>query len=51
VAIQVGKRRDNNSVLLVVSSRKAYENGILFYHGNDKVWLADAIPSKYITEI
>lgn len=50
-AIQVGKRRDNNPVLLVVNSRKAYEDGILFYHGNSKVWLANAIPSKYITEI
>ncbi len=50
-AMQVGKRRDNNPMLLVVNSRKAYEDGIVFYHGNDKVWLADSIPSKYITQI
>lgn len=50
-AIQVGKRRDNNHVLLVINSRKAFDDGIEFYYGNEKVWLADSISSKYITEI
>lgn len=24
------------------------EDGVIFYHGNEKVWLADSIPACYI---
>jgi len=47
-ALQVGKRRDIKPVLLIVNALEAWSEGIKFYLGNDKVWLADAIPSKYI---
>lgn len=50
-AMQVGKRYDDNPVLLLINSKKAWQNGVLFYHGNDKVWLANSIPSYYINEI
>jgi len=46
--LQVGKRRDIKPVLLIVNALEAWSEGIKFYLGNDKVWLADAIPSKYI---
>ena len=48
MAINVGKRRDANPVILRIDSQKAYEEGIVFYIGNDNVWLCDAIPPKYI---
>lgn len=51
IAMQVGRRYDNNPVLLLINSRKAWKNGISFYYGSDTIWLADSIPDKYIIEI
>lgn len=48
-AIQVGKRRDDEPTLLRIQAFKAWTEGVKFYLGNDKVWLADTIPSKYIS--
>ena len=47
-AVQVGKRRDDSPVILVIDSHKAYTDGISFYKGNDKVVLADHVPARYI---
>lgn len=47
-AITVGKRRDNDPVVLLVDASTAWKDGINFYHGNDTIWLADDIPAKYI---
>lgn len=47
-ALQVGKRRDDEPILLRVQALEAWSEGIKFYFGNEKVWLADTIPSKYI---
>lgn len=47
-ALQVGKRRDGEPKLLEIQALKAWSEGIKFYLGNDKVWLADTIPSRYI---
>ena len=47
-ACQVGKRRDNKPVILTIDSGKAYNDGICFYKGNDKVILADNVPKEYI---
>lgn len=44
----VGKRRDSNSIILQIDSKSASNDGIIFYIGNDKVWLCDKILSKYI---
>jgi putative RNA 2'-phosphotransferase len=45
----VGKRRDINPVVLIIGAKGAWENGILFYSENDKIWLSDDIPAKYIS--
>ena len=47
-AENVGKRHDDKPVVLVIDSKRAWDDGIKFHIGNEKVWLADAIPSKYI---
>lgn len=47
-AVQVGKRRDNNPVIMAIDAKKANSDGIVFYKGNDKVILADYIPHDYI---
>lgn len=49
-AEQVGHRRDSNPVIFVIDAKKASEDGITFYIGNDKVWLADRIPPEYIKQ-
>ena len=50
-AIETGKRRDNNPVIVKVDSKRAYEEGVLFFRGSDKVWLSENIPSKYLDVI
>lgn len=45
-ALQVGKRRDEQPILLKINARKAWDHGTIFYIGNEKVWLADAISEK-----
>jgi putative RNA 2'-phosphotransferase len=47
-ALIVGKRRDEKPFLLTINSKLAFKNGIKFYKGNDKIWLADCINNKYI---
>lgn len=47
-AIQVGSRHDKEPVILEIMALKAYEDGIHFYLGNEKVWLADVIAPQYI---
>lgn len=49
-ATQVGKRHDAKPVILKVDAENAWKDGIKFCLGNDKVWLADSIPDKYISE-
>lgn len=49
-AKRVGKRRDDEPCILIIDAEKAWKEGVKFYLGNEKVWLADQIPSKYIEE-
>ncbi len=44
----VGKRKDKHPIILEVNTGKAREEGVKFYLGNEKVWLADEIPSEFI---
>ena len=48
-ATNVGKRRDDEPVILIVDAKRASEDGVKFYIGNDKVWLADEVGPKYLT--
>ncbi len=48
MATLVGKRRDDNPVILEIDAKSASNDGIIFYIGNDKVWLCDKLPAKYI---
>lgn len=48
MATLVGQRRDENPVILEIDAKSAVNDGIKFYIGNDKVWLCDEMPSKYI---
>lgn len=50
-ARQVALRRTQQPVILRVRARQAYEGGIQFYSGNDKVWLAEPVPADFIEQI
>ena len=47
-AEKVGKRHDNKPCILIIDAKKAWNDGIKFYLGNERVWLADKIPIGYI---
>lgn len=46
-AIQVG-RRHGKPVVLKVSAKQMFLNGYKFYISENKIWLTDFVPSKYI---
>ncbi len=48
-AITVGKRRDNNPIVLKIDAKAAWNNGVKFYLGNENIWLAEDIDVKYIS--
>lgn len=48
MAESVGKRRDNHPAILLVDAKRAHQDGIDFYVGNDEVWLCDQMPSRYL---
>ncbi|MDX2164305.1 MAG: RNA 2'-phosphotransferase [Gammaproteobacteria bacterium] len=50
-ARQVGLRKSKHVQILKILAKKAFENGILFYVGNEHVWLADRVPSEYMAVI
>ncbi len=50
-AENVGKRHDDKPCILVIDAKRAWDEGIRFYLGNEKVWLADVIPGKYIKKM
>jgi putative RNA 2'-phosphotransferase len=47
-AKEVGRRKSKEAVVLRVNAAVAFEQGIAFYVGNEKVWLADIVPSQFI---
>jgi putative RNA 2'-phosphotransferase len=51
MAIQVGKRRDNQPVVFEVQAKVAATAGILFYPTKSGIWLVDAMPAKYLQVI
>lgn len=48
-ATLVGKRKDEIPILLTINTELAEEDGVVFYLGNEKVWLSNAIPPKFIS--
>jgi putative RNA 2'-phosphotransferase len=48
-ALSVGKRRDEQPVILKIDAVHASVDGILFYFVDESIWLADSIPAKYLS--
>lgn len=47
-ASKVGLRKSPKLALLKINTEDAMKSNVVFYRGNDIVWLADFIPSKFI---
>jgi putative RNA 2'-phosphotransferase len=47
-AIEVGRRKDENPIVLLVHAARAHEARVQFYRGNTMVWLADSVPPIYL---
>jgi putative RNA 2'-phosphotransferase len=47
-AKQVGRRKAKQSAILRVMAKEAHANGVSFYQGNEKVWLAYKVPTEFI---
>lgn len=48
VALLVGRRKSSSAVVLAIAANEAHSYGVRFYVGSDKVWLADAVPARFI---
>ncbi len=47
-AERVGRRRQSKPVILKIDAKKAFEDQVNFFVGNDKIWLSDFIGPDYI---
>jgi putative RNA 2'-phosphotransferase len=47
-AVAVGRRKARDPAILLINAQKAWEAGVPFYAGNEKVWLADRVPPDFI---
>jgi putative RNA 2'-phosphotransferase len=50
IALTVGKRH-GEPIVLYIDARTMYEEGYKFYLSENKVWLAEKVPVKYISNI
>lgn len=51
MAESVGRRHDAHPVILVIDAAAAQRDGIAFYRGNERVWLCDALPARYLSAV
>lgn len=48
-ASQVAARRRGKVVVFTIRAADAHAAGVLFYRGNERVWLADTVPPSYLS--
>lgn len=48
MADAVGGRKAKSPIILTVRAHDAWAAGVVFYAGNDKVWLADQVPPAFL---
>lgn len=48
-ALAVGRRKAPSPVILQVDAGLAHHEGVPFWRGNDKVWLTDQLPARFLT--
>lgn len=50
-AREVGQRKARAPTLLQVDASAASAAGVVFYAGNEKVWLADTVPAQFVRDL
>src|SRR5262249_53136414 len=50
LAAEVGRRKSGRPVILRILAGQAHAQGVRFYVGNEKVWLADEVPADFVVE-
>jgi putative RNA 2'-phosphotransferase len=50
-AEQVGRRKSATPVVLRGAAVEAAGAGVVLYRGNDHVWLADAVPGRFLERV
>jgi putative RNA 2'-phosphotransferase len=50
-AEQVGRRKSATPVVLRVAAVEAVGAGVVLHRGNDHVWLADAVPGRFLERV
>jgi putative RNA 2'-phosphotransferase len=50
-AIETGKRKDRTPAIIKVDSKTAYNKGVIFYKGSEKVWLSETIIPNFLKVI
>lgn len=50
-AASVGARHGGGAAILEVDARRAAEEGVRFYRGNNETWLADWVPPEFLSEV
>ncbi|MGN6613851.1 MAG: RNA 2'-phosphotransferase [Candidatus Nitrosocosmicus sp.] len=48
IAIETGKRKDKVPSIIQIDSKTAYQEGILFYKGSDRILLSENLLPKYL---
>jgi len=48
-AHSVGQRKTSRATILKIAGAEAHAAGVKFYHGNERVWLADDVPPEFIS--
>jgi putative RNA 2'-phosphotransferase len=48
MAREIGRRKSKMPVLIEIDARGAHEAGVVFYEGNERVWLADVVPMRFM---
>jgi putative RNA 2'-phosphotransferase len=48
MAREVGRRKSKAPILIEVDAGAASEVDVAFYQGNEQVWLADHVPSRFL---
>lgn len=49
IASKVASRREGEVVIFSIDTQRAIDEGIVFYHGNEQIWLTDSMPFKFMT--
>jgi putative RNA 2'-phosphotransferase len=48
-ALEIGARRDQSPVVIIIDAHLAHEEGVPFYPRGRGIWLSEAIPPRYLS--